>query len=157
MKIRSFKIVALALTGLLVAASGAQAGGLYDYDDNGYSGKYNRQNLDAYCDLHPYDDACDSYDEPSYKKKTYKKSYKKKSYKKSHYNGRCRALIRASGKRNLVRAFARNSARFAWRREARAVHGSQYMNWRNARNFRITCTRFGAFKECIARGTPCRY
>jgi hypothetical protein len=141
----SLKMTALALAGIIAAAP-AQAGGLFDSDDNGYPGSYNRQNLDAYCDLHPDDDACD--DEPQYKKKT---------YKKSHHSDRCAALIRAAGKRNLVTVFARNSARFAWRREARAVHGNQYANWHNARNPQITCTRIGALKSCIARATPCRY
>jgi hypothetical protein len=145
MKYFSLKMTAYALAGIILAAP-AQAGGLFDSDDNGYSGSYNRQNLNVYCDRYPADDACD--DEPQYKRKTYEKSYQ---------GGRCAALIRAAGKRNLVTAFARNSARFAWRRETRAVHGNQYANWHNARNPQITCTRIGALKSCMARGTPCSY
>lgn len=147
MKMYMLKVVALTLAGILAVAAGARAGGLYDGDDNGYSGNYNRQNLDAYCDLYPENDSCGGYNEPQYKKKTYK----------PYHNGRCAALIRAAGKRNLVTAFARNSARFAWRREVRAVHGPQYANWRNARNAYVECARYGALKECVARATPCRY
>lgn len=148
MKIYLLKIGALTLAGIVAVAAGAQAGSLYDGDDNGYSGGYNRQNLDVYCDQNPYADACGGYDEPR---------YKKKAYKKPRYNNHCRALIRAAGKRNIVTAFARNSARYAWRREVRAVHGPQYMNWNNARNAYIECTRIGGLKECVARGTPCQY
>ena len=107
MKYFSLRMTAYAWAGIILAAP-AQAGGLFDSDDNGYSGSYNRQNLNVYCDRYPDDDACD--DEPQYKRKTYRKSY---------HGVRCAALIRAAGKRNLVTAFARNSARFAWRRETR--------------------------------------
>lgn len=147
---------ALSLAGLLAAAPAAQAGGLYD---NGYPGSYQSDDdLEGFCRMHPYDDACDnddySNDEPRYEKPHRRHSHRHHS---RDNDGRCRALIRAVGKRNLIRGFARNSARFAWRREARAVHGSQYSNWRNARNFSISCTRHGALKSCVARGTPCRY
>jgi len=148
MKVFSAKIVALTVAGVLAASSGAQAGGLFDKDDNGYSGSYNRQSLDAYCDRRPYDDACRGYDRPQ---------YGQKHYRKKVHNYRCRALIRAAGKRNLIPLFARNSARFAWKREVRAVHGAQYAKWHNARNPRITCTRHGGLKACVARATPCRY
>lgn len=150
MKIFSFKLVAIALAGVLAASAGAQAGGLHDDDNgngNGYSGSYGGKSFQQYCYENPYDDACDD-DQP------------KKHYRKKHYsyegNGRCAALIRAAGKRNLVTAFARNSARFAWRREVQAVHGGQYASWHNARNPHITCTRYGALKACTATATPCR-
>jgi hypothetical protein len=148
MTLNLLKAGALALAGMIAVASNAQAGGLYDGDDNGFSGKYNRQSLDVYCDQNPYDDACNGYDKPAYRKKV---------HKKRHHDNHCRALIRAAGKRNLVTAFARNSAIFAWRREVRAVHGAQYMNWNNARNAYIECNRYGGLKECVARATPCRY
>ncbi len=142
----SLKLMALALAGLVAAAPGAKAGGLYDGDDTGYTP---RANLDAYCDRNPYDDACGGNDEPQYRPHRH--------HKKTYNNGHCTALIRAVGKRNLVTAFARNSARFAWRRETRFVHGEQYANWNNAHNAEITCTRYGALKSCEARATPCRY
>lgn len=144
MKLLSVKWAGLALAGLLAASVNAQAGGQYDYKP--------KPTLDAFCDLNPYDDACggnDYDDEPRYQKKHYRK--------KSHYNNNCAAYIRAAGKRNLVRGFARNSALFAWRREVRAVHGSQYANWHNARNAEITCSREGALKSCVAKATPCKY
>jgi hypothetical protein len=169
MKHFSFKLAALALAGVLAASTGAQAGGLYDDDDTGYSngsgngngngygnggysGSYNRQSLRQYCYENPYDDACEDY-RPQ--RKTYKKSY---GYGNGYGNGngRCAALIRAVGKRNLVTAFARNSARFAWRREVRAVHGDQYSDWGNARGADIDCTHYGALKSCVAVATPCR-
>jgi hypothetical protein len=145
MKLLSVKWAGLALAGLLAASVNAQAASPYDYKP--------KPTLDAFCDLNPYDDVCggDDYDddEPAYQKKRYKK--------KSHYNNNCAAYIRAAGKRNLVRGFARNSALFAWRREVRAVHGSQYANWNNARNAEITCSREGALKACVAKATPCKY
>ncbi len=143
------KAAALALASILTVTAGANAGGLYDGDDNGYSGNYNRHNLDAYCDRNPHHDRCSGYDEP--------RQYQSRTYKKTYHDGRCAALIRAAGKRNLVTAFARNSARFAWRREVRAVHGSQYSNWHKARNAYVECKYYGGFKECVARATPCRY
>lgn len=142
------KITALAFAGMIALASGAQAGGLYDDDDNtGSSSQYNRQSLSSYCYKNPDDDACDPYA---------KRHYQKKNYSNSHSSGRCAALIRAVGKRNLVTTFARNSARFAWTRESRFVHGDQYANWRNARNAHISCSRVGALNSCVATGTPCR-
>lgn len=149
MKLFSFKFAAVALAGVMAATSAAYAGDAYSDDDNGYSGSYNRQSLRQYCYENPYDDACEGYG-GGYKKHYYKKQY---SY---DGGGNCAALIRASGKRNLVTAFARNSARFAWRREVQAVHGGQYANWSNARNPHITCTTYGALKACTATATPCR-
>ncbi|WP_088348057.1 MULTISPECIES: hypothetical protein [Rhodomicrobium] len=140
------KITAFALFGMVAMASGAQAGGLYDSDDDSY--KYNRESLSRYCYQHPYDDACDPYA---------KKHRKRESYNgKGNGYGRCAPLVRAVGKRNLVTAFARNSARFAWIREARFVHGDRYASWSNAHNAEITCTRVGGLKSCVATATPCR-
>ncbi len=152
MKSFSLKLTALALAGLVVAAPAAQAGGLYDDDDNGSTAYSNRNTLATYCRQYPDAVICndDAY-EPRHER------HHRKHYRKKVYNNHCRPLIRAVGKRNLVTVFARNSARFAWRREVRAVHGSQYANWQNAHNFTITCTRYGALKSCVARGTPCRY
>jgi hypothetical protein len=143
------KITALALAGMLALASGAQAGGLYDKDDddNDTTSQYNRQSLSSYCYKNPYDDACDPYA---------KRNYRKKDYNGSYTAGRCTALVRAVGKRNLVRAFARNSARFAWTRETRFVHGEQYANWGYARDPHISCTRVGALSSCEATATPCQ-
>jgi hypothetical protein len=152
MKHFSFKLAAMALAGMLSASTAAQAGGLDHHDDddgNGYSGSYSRQSLKQYCYENPSADACEDY-------RPYKKHYYKKQYSYED-NGRCAALIRSAGKRNLVAAFARNSARFAWRREVQAVHGGQYANWNNARNGYITCTSYGALKACVATATPCRY
>jgi hypothetical protein len=163
MKHIPLKLTAMAVAGLIAMATGAQAGGLYDSDDdkvysgndkgysdddNGYSNQYNRQSLSSYCYKNPYDDACDPYAKKYHKKKTYNNSYGS--------GGRCAALIRAVGKRNLVRGFARNSARFAWARETRFVHGDQYASWHNARNAHISCTRVGALNSCVATATPCR-
>ena len=148
MKNFSKTLTVFAVAGVMALATGAQAGGLFDDDDdNGYSNNYNRQSLSSYCHEHPYDDACDPYA---------KRNQHRKSYGKPHYNGRCAALVRAVGKRNLVTAFARNSARFAWRREARFVHGEQYANWNYARGAEISCTHIGALKSCVATATPCR-
>ncbi|NJM35345.1 MAG: hypothetical protein HC850_12270 [Rhodomicrobium sp.] len=145
MTIISLKWTALALAGFLAAATGAQAGGLFDNDNNGYSSQDNGQSFRQYCRENPHDDDCSQYNG----------GYRQKRH--SHDNGRCAALIRAVGKRNLVTAFARNSARFAWAREARFVHGGQYANWNYARNAEISCTYVGALKSCVARGNPCRY
>jgi hypothetical protein len=147
----SLKWTAIALASFMAAATGAQAGGLFDNDndndDNGYSSRYNSQSYRQYCRENPNDDDCSQYNG----------GYRKKHYKKSYDDNRCAALIRAVGKRNLVTGFARNSARFAWSREARFVHGDQYANWNYARNADISCTYVGAFKSCVARGNPCRY
>ncbi len=155
MKTISLKITALALMGALALASSAHAGGLYDDDDdNGASSQYNRKSISRYCYENPYADACDPYGKKQYRQKSYNNSYNNGNSYNS--NGRCAALIRAVGKRNLVTAFARNSARFAWAREARAVHGQQYSNWGNARNANISCDYVGGLKSCIATATPCR-
>lgn len=142
------KITAFAFAGMLALASGAQAGGLYDQDDddNGTSTQYNRESLSSYCYKNPYDDACD----PSAKR-----DYRKKSYGGTYTAGRCAPLVRAVGKRNLVLAFARNSARFAWTRETRFVHGDRYASWGRARDAHISCTRVGALSSCEATATPC--
>ncbi|RIA56398.1 hypothetical protein [Dichotomicrobium thermohalophilum] len=67
----------------------------------------------------------------------------------------CGALIRSAGKKNLVRQFARNSAVFAWKREARYVYGYDYGYWREARGKRIECHREGIFTRCVAKANPC--
>ena len=144
---RFSKITALAFAGMIAFASGAQAAGLYDDDDDNGS-SYDRRSLSSYCYKNPYDDACDTYA---------KRRYERKSYDGSYTAGHCAPLVRAVGKRNLVLAFARNSARFAWIREARFVHGDQYANWNSSRNAQISCTREGALSSCEAIATPCRY
>lgn len=73
-----------------------------------------------------------------------------------HHNPRhCGALIRAAGKRNLIRQFARNSAIFAWKREARYVYGYDYGYWREATARRIHCRPSGIFVRCVAKARPC--
>jgi len=72
-------------------------------------------------------------------------------YSSSH----CGALIRSAGKKNLVRQFARNSAVFAWKREARYVYGHDYGYWRDARAKRIQCHGEGLFTRCVAKAHPC--
>lgn len=141
------KITALAFAGMLALASGAQAGGLYDKDDDDSdnSARYNRESLSSYCYKNPYDDACDPY----------AKRDGRKTYSGTYTAGRCAPLVRAVGKRNLVMAFARNSARFAWTRETRFVHGDQYASWGRARDAHISCTRVGALSSCEATATPC--
>ncbi len=67
----------------------------------------------------------------------------------------CGALIRSAGKKNLVRQFARNSAVFAWKREARYVYGHEWGHWRDARVKRIECHPEGIFIRCVAKGHPC--
>lgn len=67
----------------------------------------------------------------------------------------CGALIRSAGKKNLVRAFARNSAVFAWKREAKYVYGRGHGYWSEARGKRIECHPEGAFVRCVAKGHPC--
>lgn len=69
----------------------------------------------------------------------------------------CAATIRSSGKRNVFLGFARNSAVFAWQREARAVHGVAYDSWGSARSKSITCDNAGgALQLCTATARPCR-
>ncbi len=68
----------------------------------------------------------------------------------------CGALIRSAGKKNLVRVFARNSAVFAWKREARYVYGHDHGYWREARGKRIECHSEGVFTRCVAKAHPCQ-
>jgi len=149
MKFVPIKMAALALAGLMTAAPGAHASSsLYDFDDNRYTGSYDARQ--SYCDKHPYAPDC-RYDDD------YNHVQPKKVYKKKRHSHRCAAYIRAAGKRNLVTAFARNSARFAWKREVRAVHGRDFTKWYNARNAEIICRRHGLLKACVAKATPCKY
>ncbi len=144
---------AAALAGVLAASSGAQATGLYDNDDvfsNIPTRADRSEEFAEYCDRYPRAELCREYREDRY----YEKRHRPKA--KAH-NYRCRQLIRAAGKRNVVKVFARNSAMFAWRRETRAVHGSEYANWNNARGANITCTLTGILFSCTARATPCQY
>jgi hypothetical protein len=158
MKLFSLKLTALAFAGLLAASSGAQATGLYDADSIGTFPNFSSSNDDDYgddyedyCEEHPYASRCEDYREERREHRHYKRKAKKA------VSNRCAALIRAVGKRNLVKVFASNSARFAWRREARAVHGSQYANWNNSRNSDISCTLHGLLYSCTAKATPCKY
>jgi hypothetical protein len=151
MKLYSLKLATLALAGLLAVSTGAQATGLYDDDktfpsfSNGDDGDY-----EDYCEEHPRASGCDDYREE-------RREYREHKRAKKAVSNRCAALIRAAGKRNVVKAFASNSARFAWRREVRAVHGTPYSNWHNARGADISCTRTGLLFSCTARATPCKY
>lgn len=152
MKLISLKLTALALAGLFAASSGAQATGLYDNDNNfpKLAGSFNDSDYEEYCEEHPYASGCEDFREE-------RREYLEHKRKKKVVSNRCAALIRAAGKRNVVKAFASNSARFAWRREVRAVHGSAYANWYNARNPEINCTQTGLLFSCTARATPCKY
>lgn len=67
----------------------------------------------------------------------------------------CGALIRSAGKKNLVRQFARNSAVFAWKREAKYVYGSGHGYWLEARAKQIECHPEGVFTRCVAKAHPC--
>lgn len=151
MKLFSLKLTALALAGLLAVSSGAQATGLYD-DDKTFPSFSSRDHNDYedYCEEQPYASGCEDYREE-------RREYREHKRAKKAVSNRCAALIRAVGKRNVVKAFASNSARFAWRREARAVHGTPYSNWHNARGADISCTRTGLLFSCTARATPCKY
>ena len=155
MKLFSLKLTALAFAGLLAASSGAQATGLYDADSidtfPNFSSGYDDNDYEDYCDEHPYASRCEDYREERREERYHHRKARKA------VDHRCAALIRAVGKRNLVKVFARNSARFAWSREARAVHGSQYANWNNARNGDISCTLHGLLFSCTAKATPCKY
>jgi hypothetical protein len=172
-------ITALAFAGMLAIAPGAQAGGLYDNDDydnraaseydrkspgindehdNGATSEYDQQSLSSNDD----DDngAASEHDQQSLSSNDdddngVTSRYNHQSYNGSYTAGSCAPLIRAVGKRNLVLGFARNSARFAWTREARFVHGEQYANWGRARDAHISCTRVGALNSCEATATPC--
>lgn len=68
----------------------------------------------------------------------------------------CGAMIRSAGKKNLVRQFARNSAVFAWKREARYVYGYDYGYWRKADGKHIECHPEGIFTRCVAKAHPCQ-
>jgi hypothetical protein len=140
-------LTCLVLAGAMTVASGALAGGLYDEDDGAYSPDH-RQGFSRYCHEHPYSDVCDPYHNGDAQRYGQGPAYE---------GGHCAALVRAVGKRNIFTVFARNSARFAWIREARFVHGDQYADWNLARNAEISCTEIGALKSCVAVGTPCRY
>lgn len=157
MQFFSIKLTTLALAGLLAASSGAQATGLYDADSidtfPNFSNRFDDDDYEEYCEEHPYARGCADYRE---ERREYRR-YKKRHSRKRVVNHRCAALIRAVGKRNVVKVFARNSARFAWRREARAVHGSRFSNWHNARNAHISCTKHGILFSCTAKATPCKY
>jgi len=79
-----------------------------------------------------------------------------KGYEEHYAPHYCGALIRSAGKKNLVRQFARNSAVFAWKREARYVYGHHYGYWREARGRHIECHPEGAFIRCVAKAHPCQ-
>ena len=113
-----------------------------DDDDHGAASQYDQPHPNGHCD----DDDCAPHG---------KENYQQNSYNGSYTAGRCAALVRAVGKRNVVLGFARNSARFAWTREARFVHGDQYANWGRARDAHISCTQVGALNSCEATATPC--
>jgi hypothetical protein len=144
--------------GALALALGALSGTAYaggDLDDgygNGYGngGGYQRKSLSRLCYQHPEDPRCD--DNGGYRYKP------KKSYSDGGNGGACAATIRAAGKRNLIGAFARNSAIFSWQREVRAVHGSSYATWGRAQRASISCgPGGGALTACVATASPCRY
>lgn len=161
MQLFSIKLSALALAGLLAASSGAQATGLYDASSidtfPNFSNGYNDDDYEEYCEEHRYAPSCKEYREELREYRHHKKRYHKRRHTRKKASHRCAALIRAVGKRNVVKVFARNSARFAWRREARAVHGSHYSNWHKARNTRIVCKHNGILYSCTAKATPCKY
>lgn len=153
MKLIPLKFAAVALAGLLAASSGAQAGGGdFNAFPNLHSNSEPSYDYEEYCEEHPYTDRCEDYRREQYRERR----HEKRVYRKKAYDNHCRALIRAVGKRNVVRGFARNSAVFAWRRESRAVHGAQYANWNNADNAHISCSRTGILFSCVAKATPCR-
>lgn len=139
----SLKLSAAALA-LCALAGGARAGG--DLDDNGYDTSYRRESLSRLCYKYPEDPRCDPY-------------AKRYVPKKKYYGGggACTSSVRAAGKRNLVPAFARNSAIFSWQREVRGVHGSEYAAWGRARGVSVVCSPAGgALTGCVATATPCR-
>ena len=131
-------------------AGGAQAGG--DLDDgygNGHGSGYGyrRESLSRLCYKHPEDPRCDT--------DAHRYVPKKKYYGEG--GGACRASVRAAGKRNLIPAFARNSAIFSWKREVRGVHGVEFANWGRARGVSVVCgPAGGALTGCVATATPCR-
>ena len=155
MKLISLKLPALALAGLLAASTGAQATSLAGIDQfPEFPNRYEDDgDYEDYCEENRHADVCEDY----WEEKREHRRYHRKKAKQKVYNNRCRALIRAVGKRNLVKVFARNSARFAWRRETREVHGNQYATWNNAENARVTCSKTGLLYSCVAKATPCKY
>jgi hypothetical protein len=139
----ALKFGAAAALALLTSVGAAQAGGDLDYDDRGYR----RESLSRLCYRHPEDPRCD----PAPRR------YKPRPAPSYGYSRACGPTVRAAGKRNLIPAFARNSALFAWRREARAVHGPAYANWAYARGGSVSCgPAGGALTGCVATATPCR-
>jgi len=141
----AFRFAAAAAFALCAAAGAVQAGDLSG--DDGYASQdYRRQTPSRYCYTHPYDARCNP-------------GVRNVKPKSTAYSGgkRCETSIRAVGKRNLVTAFARNSAIFAWQREVRFVHGDNYAAWSLARRASIICDRAtGALKSCVAVAGPCR-
>jgi hypothetical protein len=133
-----------AVLALCALAGTAQAGGDFD-DDHGYG--YRRESLSSLCYKHPDDARC----EPG----SYRPSYRPAP--KPYYGGACTGTIRAAGKRNLIGAFARNSAILSWQRETSAVHGPQYASWGLARSASVSCgPAGGALTGCVAVARPCR-
>jgi hypothetical protein len=140
----SFKIGAAAALALCAMMGAAQAGGDLDDSDNGYR----RHSLSSLCDRHPDDARC----EPSPARR-----YRPRPAPSYGYDRACGPTVRAAGKRNLIPAFARNSALFSWQREVRAVHGASYSSWSNARRAQISCgPAGGALTGCVATASPCR-
>lgn len=140
----SLKLGAAALA-FCALAGGAQAGG--DLDDDYGNGSYRRESLSRLCYKYPEDPRCDPYGGRYVPKKKYY----------GGGGGACTASVRAAGKRNLIPAFARNSAIFSWQREVRSVHGSEYASWGRARSVNIVCSPAGgALTGCVATATPCR-
>ena len=133
-----------AVLGLSALAGTALAGGDLDYD---YGSGYRRESLGGVCDRHPDDARC----EPG----SYRPSYRPAP--RPYYGGACTGSIRAAGKRNLIGAFARNSAILSWQRETSAVHGPQYASWGLARSASVSCgPAGGALTGCVAIARPCR-
>ena len=140
----ALKFGAMAALALCAIAGAAQAGGSFDDDDNGYR----RQSLSSLCYRHPDDARC----EP-----TPARRYRPRPAPSYGYDRTCGPTVRAAGKRNLIPAFARNSALFSWQREVRAVHGPAYASWSNARRSQVSCgPAGGALTGCVATATPCR-
>ena len=136
------KFGAAAVLALCAMAGVAQAGG--DLDDNDYG--YRRESLSRLCYKHPEDPRC----EPAPRR------YRPRPAPSYGYDHACGPTVRAAGKRNLIPAFARNSAMFAWRREVKAVHGPAYANWGAARQVSISCGPAGGLTGCVATARPCR-
>jgi hypothetical protein len=139
----AIKLGAAAALAMFAMAGAAQAGGSLDDDDYGYR----PQSLSRLCYKHPEDPRCD----PAPRR------YKPRPAPSYSNSRACGPSVRAAGKRNLIPAFARNSAMFSWRREVRAVHGPAYANWAYARRAQISCgPAGGALTGCVATATPCR-